>query len=70
MESKSSYSANRRCEIEIFGKRVSTGSQYCSEIACYFAKKSRILITVLEVGLLSDLPIATLVFWSFFGAVR
>ena len=39
VESKSSYSANRRREIEIFGKRVSTGSRYSSEIAKYLEKK-------------------------------
>ena len=38
VESKSSYSANRHHEIEIFGKRVSTGSRYCSEIAYYLEK--------------------------------
>ena len=39
VESKSSYSANHRREIEIFGKRVSTGSRYSSEIAKYLEKK-------------------------------
>ena len=39
VESKSSYSATRRREIEIFGKRVSTGSRYRSEIAKYLEKK-------------------------------
>ena len=39
VESKSSYSANRRREIEVFGKRVSTGSRYRSEIAYYLKKK-------------------------------
>ena len=46
VESKSSYSANRRREIEIFRKRVSTGSRYRSEIAYYFATRSRFLIAV------------------------
>ena len=39
VESKSSYSANRHCEIEVFCKRVSTGSRYHSEIAKYLEKK-------------------------------
>ena len=38
VESKSSYSTNRHREIEIFGKRVSTGSQYSSKIAYYLEK--------------------------------
>ena len=38
VESKSSYSANHRRKIEIFGKRVSTGSRYRSEIAYYLEK--------------------------------
>ena len=37
VESKSSYSATRRREIEIFGKRFSTGSRYSSEIVGFFA---------------------------------
>ena len=50
VESKSSYSANRQCEIEIFRKRVSTGSRDRSETACYFATISRILIAVEQAG--------------------